>query len=130
MMTRILIIVVLALLTAGAAGCGSAPIVISSKVSEFKFEPATWTVKAGSKVAVSLTNSGAVEHEWVLLKSGEQAKAPWTEADESKIYFESEVEPGAGKVRSFIAPASGIYQIICGVPGHLEAGMQGTLIVK
>jgi uncharacterized cupredoxin-like copper-binding protein len=50
---------------------------------------------------------------------------------EENVYWEEEVDAGESATFTFTAPEEpGEYQIICAIPGHLEAGMQGTLTVK
>ena len=39
-------------------------------------------------------------------------------------------DPGTTETGTFTAPAAGDYQIICMVPGHFSAGMEGTLTVE
>jgi uncharacterized cupredoxin-like copper-binding protein len=100
-------------------------------VRDFLFEPNSWSVKAGERVTLRMVNESNSEHEWILLKTGEAVTLPFDNDDEARIAFESEVEPGNAKVSFFRAPeAPGVYRIVCGIPGHLENGMQGTLVVK
>lgn len=110
--------------------CAAYTTTLSIRTSEFKYEPPVWTVTAGQRVTVRLINDGNAEHEWVLLKPDQQVTMPFDEDDEEKIAFEIEVEPGGSKVGFFTAPEPGTYRIVCGAKGHLEAGMQGTLVVK
>lgn len=104
---------------------------ISLTANDYSFAPNSWTVKAGERVTLRIMNESNNEHEWVLLKEGEQVTMPFDKDDEARIAFESEVEPGSAKVSFFTAPAlPGVYRIVCGIAGHLENGMEGTLIVK
>ncbi len=104
---------------------------ISLTANDYSFTPNTWTVNAGERVTLRMINQSNNEHEWVLLKEGEQVTVPFDEDDEARIAFESEVEPGSAKVSFFTAPATpGVYRIVCGIAGHLENGMEGTLVVK
>ncbi len=50
--------------------------------------------------------------------------------DVASAYWEAEVQPDDTVTLSFIAPDQpNTYQIVCGMPGHLQAGMVGTLDV-
>ncbi|MDF1598066.1 MAG: cupredoxin domain-containing protein [Acidimicrobiia bacterium] len=118
------------------SGCGGgAATEIDATLKDFAFSPTSWEIPAGETITISMTNEGAVEHEWVLLKPGvtisSEADLPDTEevllAD--FVYWEEEVEPGASKSETFTAPAAGEYQIICAIPSHFDAGMEGTLTV-
>ena len=75
-------------------------------------------------------NTGKVKHEFVIIKAGQQATTPWGDDDEAKVQWETEVEAGTRITAKFTAPTDpGTYQVVCGQPGHIEAGMVGTLTV-
>jgi plastocyanin len=113
----------------GQPAGGSASVDVTT--TEYQFTPAAWTVPAGSSVTVNLTNNGSEEHEWVLLKQGTAVTAPFDADDEEKVFWEIEAEAGEGTTGTFSAPAeAGQYTIVCGVAGHFENGMQGTLTVN
>ena len=122
MIVMALAIFVLAACSRGDSSANS----ISTTATDFHFEPSSWTVKAGEEVTLSITNNGAVDHDWVLL--GSMITAP---ADgEKDVIFEAEVAPGQTEEVTFTAPATpGEYQVICEIAGHLEAGMEGKLVV-
>jgi len=116
---RIVIAVAAALLIAGCQGRqSSAPPApplqeVEISMSEFKFEPSSVEVKAGT-VKFHFNNTGAVEHTALIpeLSKGTPMVRPGTDFD-----VEFDLAPGT-------------YSIICDVPGHKEAGMQMTLVVK
>jgi uncharacterized cupredoxin-like copper-binding protein len=67
----------------------------------------------------------------VLFEAGYQVTQPFDADDESHIYWEGEVPPGETQTFTFVAPAEeGVYQIVCGVAGHAEAGMIGVFTVR
>jgi uncharacterized cupredoxin-like copper-binding protein len=129
---RILIFALTSLSLFALDSCGGQTTpTLSITTTDFAFTPNTWTVNADERVTLRLTNQSNTEHEWVLLKAGAQVTLPFDDDDEARIEFESEVKPGAVKVSFFRAPAKpGVFRIVCGIAGHLEAGMQGTLIVN
>lgn len=113
------------------AACASGPEKISVTTTEFKFEPMTWTVSAGKEVELTIKNDGSLEHEWVLIKKGQEVTLPFDADDEDKVFWEMEAAPGETKTETFTAPSEpGTYNIVCGTPAHLEQGMKGTLTVK
>lgn len=113
------------------AGCGSGPTELTVDMVEFMFAPAEFTVPAGGEVSLTLINSGAVEHELVIMKFGQEVSSPFDDNDEGNIYWEHEVEPGQTETVTFTAPTEpGEYQVVCGIEGHYEGGMVGKLIVK
>lgn len=102
-------------------------------MTDFTFLPNVLSVPAGEEITLTLTNSGAVAHDLMIMKLGQDIRSgghvdPDGHAD---VYWEQELlEAGETVKSSFTAPAEpGEYQIVCGVAGHLEAGMQGRLIV-
>jgi uncharacterized cupredoxin-like copper-binding protein len=96
------------------------------------YDSKTYTVPAGAEVTLNLTNDGSIEHEFAILKKGEHVDPPFGDKDESKIFWELDgVESGKTKSDTFTAPTEpGEYDIVCGIPGHIELGMTATLIVK
>lgn len=135
-MKKILSVVGLILiLSVALAACGgggssaSGSTTISATMTDFKFDPNTWTVPANTSITLQLKNNGSVEHTWVLVNKF--ITPPFTSADNSDILFSAKVEPGQSSTVTFTSPSTpGTYEVICDIPGHLEAGMDGQLIVK
>lgn len=118
----------LALLTLSA--CAPKAVTLTVDMKEFAFIPDTFTVPAGAKVTVQMTNSGTLDHEMVIMVFGKEATPPFDDDDEPNIYWEHELKPGESATVEFTAPTEpGTYQVVCGTAGHLEAGMKGTLVV-
>ena len=114
-----------------AACAPSGPTKLSVTTTEYKFDPTTLTVPAGKEVELTLKNEGQLEHEWVIIKLGQEVTVPFDADDEEKVFWEMEAGPGETKTETFTAPTEpGTYTIVCGTPAHLEAGMAGTLTVK
>jgi uncharacterized cupredoxin-like copper-binding protein len=110
----------------GSSSSGSTS--IQTSMSEFAYSPNTWTVPAGQKITLTLINKGTVEHDWVLMK--EAVTPPFSSANQSNVIFSAKTAAGATNVVTFTAPSSaGEYEVVCDVPGHLEAGMMGKLTV-
>ncbi len=127
------LLVVLVLTACGGGGSssggssGGANLTITA--TEFKFDPADESVSAGQTVNVTLKNNGSVDHTWVVLKQGvNDTTSSQFSADQA--LFTVKAAAGQTGTGSFTAPAAGQYEIICDVPGHLDAGMKGTLTVK
>lgn len=117
---------VLAACSGGGGSQGSTS--IQATETEFAYTPNTWTVPAGQKITLTLINKGTVEHTWVLMK--EPVTPPFSTANQSSVIFSAKTAPGATDVVTFTAPSSaGEYEVVCDVPGHLEAGMSGKLTV-
>jgi len=112
--------------------CGSRGVTLNVTATDTGYDSTTYTVPAGEEVTLNLTNNGGVDHEFAILKLGEQVTIPFSEDDESRIYWELDGVPaGETKSDTFTAPTEpGEYAIVCGIPGHIERGMTATLIVK
>lgn len=123
-----LVSVVLSACSGGGGSSSGGGTSISSTMTDFKFDPNTWTVPAGKSITLKLTNNGAVEHTWVLMSKPVTPPAAQNSPD---IIYSAKVQPGQTQTFTFTAPsAPGQYEVICDVPGHLEAGMEGTLTVS
>jgi uncharacterized cupredoxin-like copper-binding protein len=98
------------------------------------FIPDKVEVKRGEQVRFILTNTGALEHEFILATTAENLK----HAEEMKKNPDMEHDDPNGKR---VAPAkkseivwrftkAGTFEYGCLIPGHREAGMTGIVIVK
>jgi uncharacterized cupredoxin-like copper-binding protein len=130
-MKRILVGVVFVLALTLTA-CGSNKVTLNVTATDTGYDSTTYTVPAGKEVLLNLTNNGVLQHEFAILKKGEHVTPPFGEKDEDKILWELDgVEAGKTKSGTFTAPTeAGEYDVICGIPGHIELGMTATLIVK
>jgi plastocyanin len=83
--------------------------------TEFGYAPANVMVIAGRAVTLVLDNSGAeTEHDLVVSAYGFSMQAAAGETARKSTVFE---KPGE-------------YEYSCDLPGHRDAGMKGTLIVR
>jgi len=113
-------LVAVALLAAcGGGSSGSSQPAGSHAVTmtEFKFDPSTMSVPAGS-VTFWLVNSGSTAHDMSIKDSS------------GKTIATSElVSSGDSKAFTVSNLAAGNYTFICTQPGHEASGMKGTLTV-
>ena len=123
------------LLSACASGQSVNKVTVTMK--EFVFEPASITVTAGQPVEITLINDGAVEHDFaveVIPVEGVTTEGSMSGHGMSAQHVEFDLHtatgPGETSILRFTPTQPGTYKIICSVPGHLEAGMTGELIVK
>lgn len=88
---------------------------VTLDMTEMKFTPNTFTVKAGDKVTVKLENKGTVLHDFSI----------------DSLNVKKDVQPGKTDTVSFTAPSSaGDVEFYCNQPGHKAAGMKGTMTVQ
>lgn len=99
----------------GSAGSGSA-LDIEAASSGLAFASKSATAKAGN-VTVDFTNPQAIPHDVAIEDSSGEVIGQTETTAEGSDSTEVELEPGT-------------YTFFCTVPGHREAGMEGTLTVK
>jgi uncharacterized cupredoxin-like copper-binding protein len=98
---------------------------------DYDFVPREITAPAGAKIKLTLVNKGEQPHEVAFMLAGKEASPPFTLGDENNVTWELELAPGAEQTITYQVPDQpGEYQMVCGIPGHLEHGMQGTLFVR
>lgn len=103
---------------------------IEATVTEFQFDPEAWTVPVGKEFSIDFTNGGELQHEWAVIKLGEDIESE-AEFEEDKVLFEVEALPsGESTTQSFTVDDAGTYQVICAIPTHFDAGMEGRLTVE
>jgi len=118
------------LLTLSACGASGPKTNLTVDMVEFMFEPSEYAIPVGQEITLELSNNGAVEHEFVIMKFGTSVGDDFGDEDEDNIYWEAELEPGESGTFTFTAPSEpGEYQIVCGTEGHYTAGMAGSLVV-
>jgi plastocyanin len=104
----------------GGGGGGGGGAATTDKLSAdasglLKFDTDQLDAKAG-KVTIDFTNPAQIQHDVAVAKGSQEiAKSPL-------------VAQGSTSVATDLAP--GKYVFYCTVPGHREAGMEGTLTVK
>jgi uncharacterized cupredoxin-like copper-binding protein len=123
--------IAISLVLVSCGGSSSRPTTkIDLTMTDFQFQPSTFTVPAGEEISVNTSNTGAVVHSFVIMKQGQSAGTVFDEEDQPNVYWEVEIQPGGSTETSFTAPEEpGEYEIVCHIPGHVQAGMVGKLNV-
>ncbi len=99
---------------AAAKGPGGT-IQLAASPTDLAYDKTSLTSKPG-KVTIDFDNPAALEHDVAIEQDGKEIAASETLAE------------GKTSVTADLAP--GTYTFLCTVPGHAEAGMEGTLTVK
>lgn len=128
--------VLLAVFLSACAG-GAAPTKVTVTMTEFGFEPNVIQATAGSPVELTLVNEGAIEHDFVIevipvtdVSSSNSGEHHMSTDEHSEYDLHTSTAAGETSTLTFTPTEPGTYKIICSVPGHLDAGMTGELIVK
>jgi uncharacterized cupredoxin-like copper-binding protein len=110
--------------------CSNSPTTLNVTLSDYSYTPDTFTVPAGREITLNITNQGFVSHMFIIFKLGKDAGEKFGPEDKDNIYWQFEVLPGKSATAKFIAPTEpGNYYVTCGLGGHHEVGMAGTLKV-
>lgn len=124
-----LIVISLVLASCGSRASGPTT-TIDVTMTDFQFEPAAFSVPAGQEITLNASNSGGVVHSFVIMKQGQSAGTEFNDEDQPNVYWSVEIQPGGSTSTTFTAPDQpGDYEVVCHVPGHLQAGMVGKLTV-
>jgi plastocyanin len=85
---------------------------IEISMVEYAFAPVEATAAPGQELAIS--NDGAIAHSYLIVDLAKGLElAP---GDDGTLQLPRDVEPGR-------------YRVICDLPGHVEEGMVGSLVV-
>jgi plastocyanin len=99
----------------GGGGGGSTVSVAADPSGQLAYEPTSLSAEAG-EVTIEFTNEASVPHDVVVERDGEDL-GETEEITESSTSATVELQPGE-------------YTFYCSVPGHRDAGMEGTLTVE
>jgi plastocyanin len=94
----------------------SGTVALAAQGSQLAFNATSETAKAG-KVAIKFTNDSALQHNVTLADSSNKVLGKTPTFQGGTKSFSATLKPGT-------------YTYYCSVPGHRQAGMQGTLTVK
>jgi len=98
------------------------------------FIPERVEIKRGEQVRFMISNSGELDHEFVLATTDENLKhAEQMKKNPEMEHDDPNAKRVAPKKRSEIVwrfTKAGKFEYGCLIPGHREAGMTGTIIVK
>lgn len=125
--------------SAGAPGNPKQParvvkVIMKEDGKKMLFEPAQISVRKGEQIRFVLENDGTESHEFMLATVAENRK----HGELMKKYPKMEHDdPNAKRLTPFTNgeliwkfTKAGTFEYACLIPGHLEAGMHGTITVK
>lgn len=98
--------------TSSAAIPGAPQVLVSA--SEFALSPAQIVLPAGAPVNLTLSNRGALPHDLTIPALGVRIVAA----------------AGQSQTAGLRDLPAGTYPAYCGVPGHADAGMRATVVVR
>lgn len=110
---RLMVVLLVALVV---AACSAPPQVIRVELSDFAIRPKRVEVKAGSLVRLEVVNWARQPHDLVVRGIDEAATYRLKPLRYEVVEFRAPLEPG-------------IYQMVCTVAGHTDAGQVGQFVV-
>jgi len=124
-----------AIVAVAACAFIAAPLALGQTgVRDVKITEAEWgisgvptTVKAGTKLHVTVTNKGGILHELVL-ENGNCVKQCAVQLGGHNAELEN-LAPGTSKSAVWVLSRPGKYTFTCRKPGHWKAGMRKTFTV-
>ncbi len=130
MSKKLLSIFLLTMLLLGACKQNAASTNITVDMTDFAFTPNQHIVPASQEITLQIQHDGTVEHDFIIMKYGTEVGAHFNEEDLVNVYWQIKIQPGESQTVTFTAPSEpGTYQIVCGMAGHVEAGMVGQMEV-
>ena len=115
-----------------STSCAAAP--ADSATIRFRyshFEPALVSVRAGTRVTITLRNDDPIDHEWIVGPPAiHEIHRHGTEAVHAGRPTEVSVPALSTRVTTITFDEPGNYAYICHLPGHEEYGMIGELIAR
>ena len=131
MKKKLLIVAAFACMALASCGGNGPATSFNVVMTDFQFQPNEFTVPAGQEITISVENTGAVVHNFVIMNLGETAGATFEDDDDANVYWqEKDIQPGGDFSVTFIAPTEpGEYEVVCRTEGHIASGMVGKLIV-
>jgi uncharacterized cupredoxin-like copper-binding protein len=119
---------------APTAAARTAPLghTVDARLTEMRIADSVKAVAAG-KVTFTVTNAGAMKHEYVVLRTSQPAAAlPVSGGRASEAGHVGEIgDLPAGATKTLTLDLRpGHYSIVCNLPGHYAAGMHADLTVR
>lgn len=117
---------------------------VAVTATEFRFTPAEIHAKVGVPLTILFSNEGALTHDWAIIAIPVSAvsleAAPSQDHDvgnhtenshtETQPAIHGAAEPNGRTKLTFTPTKGGVYEIVCTVAGHKEAGMHGKLYIE
>ncbi len=116
--------------TAAAAAAGGSASTVALKLEDIKFSTTALSATKGQALTVDLSNGGALDHDFTIEKLDGSATIDGKDAKATGQAVHAPLKPKASGKLVITPSTAGTFTFFCTVPGHREAGMQGTLTVK
>ncbi len=113
-------------------GADPEPQRIQIEADEFTFTLSTPVLERGRPTVLTIINRGKMPHEFLSpLFEGGRTEVEWDGVVvEGKGIEEVELAPGKKVEITFVPRKKGKIPFVCDLPGHMEQGMKGSILVR
>ena len=87
---------------------------VTIHAQDIKFDVTEIKAKVGQQINITYINEGTLDHNFII----------------EGVVPEQKLQSGEQATFSFTPTTAGTLEYHCTIPGHLEAGMKGTVIVE
>ncbi len=123
-------IIAISILLTSCGGTSAPTTEIDVTLTDFQFSPNSFVVPTGKEITLTSRNSGGVIHNFMIMNLGQTVGQEYGDEDLANVYWKLEIPPGGDSSTTFTAPEEpGDYEVVCSIPGHVQAGMIGKLTV-
>ncbi|HTK11236.1 MAG TPA: hypothetical protein VL485_28950 [Ktedonobacteraceae bacterium] len=134
----LLVLMVLFLVACGGNTGGattSDPVSVQVNETDFKIDSAATSFLPGITYHFVVTNKGNTAHEFMIMPRSEGSMSGMSMGDMDKMALASvsDINPGETKTLDYTFPSSAAGshpELACYLPGHYEAGMKQSVMVK
>jgi nitrite reductase (NO-forming) len=113
-------------LYAGSVTSGSGTYGYGNSASEITSPGPTLNLKVGTTYTMTVNNVGNIPHSWEIVSTKATSNSPMFGAG---IDITSYIPPGASGTVTFTPNQAGNFYYVCTVPGHIDLGMWGNVVV-
>ena len=107
---------------------GGASTTLDAEMGEFFFTFTPGRIAGDTDVAVTMSNTGSIEHNMVVLEAGKDPSSGANVTDDMILTQFDDLQSGESLSGTLnLAPET--YVVVCLIPGHLESGMKANLTV-
>ena len=99
---------------------------VTVTLSDYTIEASAVTFRVGQEYTFTITNNGAMIHEFLIERAGAADEPLEVNDEEAEV---EDIDPGASKTLTWTFTEPGAYQLTCHVPGHYPAGMALNITV-